>query len=300
MARYRLPEFRVPGRPLGRHVNHDPLSLRYVLPPAKAEKSVVWERHIPILDQDAPPIVPGLLPASRPLGSCTGNAFVGNLGCDPFYDIIRELFPDLVLDEALAVSVYSDAEKVDGGKGLPGEDEGSSGLSVAKVGKTRGYDNGYQHATSLASAHTAIQRAPVLFGIPWPSSFDTPSSEGIVKIASDAYNRGGHEIVCPEYDAARDLWWMDNSWTSGWGLKGRFAFDSPTLQILLDAQGDITSLVPPNAPAPTPTPSTADAADRALASELPAGYLTSRRTGDNRIVRDLLNRWESQKGLLTP
>jgi hypothetical protein len=239
-VRQRIPELVVPGKRLGRHVHHAPESLRYLLPPAQTVESVEWERHIPILDQGN-------------LGSCTGNALVGALGTGPLWEALMRLLPKVpTLDEAMAVRIYSEAEKIDGGVGYPPEDEGSYGLSVAKAAKTDGFVSGFLHATSVDAAHTAMQAGAFLFGTKWFSGMDDPTSEGIVKPTGTV--RGGHEIVSRQYDAARDLWWLDNSWGEGWGLGGRFALDTPSLGYLLAQQGDITSLVPLTEPAPTPGP----------------------------------------------
>src|SRR5438045_3783386 len=103
-----LPEIVVPGKRLGRHLNHDPRSLRYLLPESSAQ-SVEWERHGPILDQGN-------------LRSCTGDALVAAAETGPVYDALESLLSEnahLVLDEDLAISIYSDAERIDGGAGLP-------------------------------------------------------------------------------------------------------------------------------------------------------------------------------------
>lgn len=50
--RRRIPEHVIPGRRLGRHVHHDPRSLRYLVPArAGAIQSVRHDRRIPVLDQ---------------------------------------------------------------------------------------------------------------------------------------------------------------------------------------------------------------------------------------------------------
>lgn len=239
MTRVRIPEVVVEGRRLGRHVRHDPRSLAYLAPEASAS-NVVWQRNIPILDQGQ-------------LGSCTGNATVGALGTGPLFDALHSaVLGGLRLDENLAVSIYSDAEKLDGGAGLPSEDQGSSGLSVAKVAKTRGFVSGYVHATSVDRVHGALQSGPVMLGTNWLDGMDNPDSEGIVKATGSV--RGGHEYLCRGYDAGRDLWILDNSWGSSWGVHGSFCYDTPTLTALLADGGDATALIPVNAPAPTPNP----------------------------------------------
>lgn len=233
--RIHLPELRVPGRRLGRHIPTDPRSRRYMVAAEAAAVSVVWERRVPIFDQGD-------------VGSCTGNACAGALGSMP----VQPTLPQLVEDETLAVSIYSDAEKIDGGAGYPPEDDGSTGDSVAQVAKTRGYVSGYLHADTIPAAHAALQAGPLLIGTYWLSGMDSPNSDGVVTVSG--YVRGGHEYLCREYDAARDLWWLDNSWSADWGKAGRFAYDTPSLQKLLDDQGDVVSLVPNTLPAPIPAP----------------------------------------------
>jgi len=274
-----LPELVVPGHRLGRHVLHDPLSLDYQLPPAAIMQSVEWERRTPILDQGD-------------VGACTGNALTGALGTGPLYDALLPTFiaQGLALNEAFALKVYSAAETLDGDGPYPPNDNGSSGLSVAKVAKTDGYVSGYQHATSVEAVHTALAAGPVLIGSYWYSGMDTPDTDGVVKPTGTI--RGGHEYLMRGYDAARDLFLLDNSWGTSYGKAGSFYYDTPSLTTLLAKTGDATSLVPVNAPAPTPTPppappSDADAADRAFAA---AATLCTRHSR-------AFKTWQAAKGL---
>jgi hypothetical protein len=187
-VRQRIPELVVPGKRLGEARSPRPASRCATCCRRRDSQSVEWERHIPILDQGN-------------LGSCTGNALVGALGTGPLWEALMRLLPKVpTLDEAMAVRIYSEAEKIDGGVGYPPEDEGSYGLSVAKAAKTDGFVSGFLHATSVDAAHTAIQAGPFLFGTKWFSGMDDPTSEGIVK--PTGYVRGGHEIVSRQYDAA--------------------------------------------------------------------------------------------------
>lgn len=234
-----LAEEWVAGQRLGRNINHDGRSVAYRVGRAAKPTSAAWERRIPILDQGN-------------LGSCTGNATVGCLGSEPFYSV-ESPAQEQGLDEALAVAIYSDATKIDDAPGTyPPTDTGSDGLSVAKVARTRGYISGYQHVMSLEEAYAAILDGPFIFGGLWMSGMDTPTSEGIVTPTGHA--RGGHEWLAREYDAARDLWKCDNSWSDLWGLNGSFLFDSAAMQWLLGQQGDATTFVPITQPAPVPAP----------------------------------------------
>jgi hypothetical protein len=222
MPRTLLPEIVVPGRRLGRHLNHDPRSLAYRVGRTAEPKTVRWERRIPILDQGN-------------LGACTGFATVGVLGTEPFYSSLP-IWADTV-PSALAKLIYSDATKIDPFDGAwEPDDTGSDGLSVAKVATTRALISGYQHITSIGEAHAAIQAGPFIVGSLWMSDMDSPTSEGIVTVGGQP--RGGHEYECLGYDAARDLWEFANSWSIDFGDQGRFRMDTASLTWLLGQQGD--------------------------------------------------------------
>lgn len=249
--RRRLLEIPGAGR-LGRHVNHDPRSLAYrVRTPAEVTpRSVGWERHGPILDQGD-------------LGSCVPNSATAMLMCDPFWwtldAALQRSLADARLAEQYAVQAYRDVTRADPFDGAwEPDDTGSDGLSIAKVWRARGLNNGYQHVTDIDGAHTAIQQRPFIIGTIWLAGMDRPRPDGTVAVTGS--ERGGHEYLCREYDAAQDLWWFDNSWTTAWGRGGRFAYDTAGLTRLLRMEGDVTVITPSTAPAPTPTPPAVDPA----------------------------------------
>lgn len=236
----RIPERVVPGRPLGRHVRHDPRSLAYAVEPTGVVVSKTWKRDTAVLDQGN-------------LGSCTGNAACGVIGSDPFHDVVAQLVPSFRFDEDAAIALYSYATTVDSFQGsYPPEDTGSDGLSVAKAAKARGLISGYQHILSAAAAQTAIASGPFITGVNWYSSMDDPDSRGLVTVGGEV--RGGHEFEVIGYDATSDVWEFVNSWGTSWGTAGHFFMATADYARLLSEQGDATTFVPLTAPAPTPTP----------------------------------------------
>jgi papain like protease len=242
--RRHIPETVVAGKPLGRHVNHDPRSLAYLVRAVGTAVTVLWARLTAILDQGN-------------VGSCTGNAATGVLGSNPFYPTLsaRIIAGILHLDEAEALALYSAATKLDPYSGTyPPSDTGSDGLSVAKAAKAAGLISGYLHMTSVAACQTAIKSGPFIIGSNWYDSFDNPDASGVVEISAGAQVRGGHEYECLGYDAETGMWELVNSWGDSWGVGGHFFYSDATLARLLSEDGDATSFVPLSQPAPVPTP----------------------------------------------
>lgn len=216
---------------LGRHVEHDSRSLAHavehvvdeLLPPA----SVEWRRWSPILDQGD-------------IGSCTGNAMAGWLGCEPH---VRDAQGGDAFDEDVALRLYEAATRLDNIAGqYPPDDTGSSGLAVAKAAKQLGYIRGYGHALSPPGLLHALQTAPVIVGAPWFSGFDQPDQDGIVFPLGQI--RGGHEFLVRGYEhgaTEHDSYLLaDNSWGTSWGVRGSFRFSVSTWRVLAANQGDIT------------------------------------------------------------
>jgi hypothetical protein len=115
---------------------------------------------------------------------------------------------------------------------------------------------------------------PVILGISWYSSFDTPAADGTVSIAADAYVRGGHEVLARIVDASAQVIGLDNSWGTSWGVDGSFRMSYATLERLLAENGDCTAPEPLKAPAPPapvpPTPAPPAPDHKTLLQELAA------------------------------
>lgn len=231
---------------LGRHVVHDSRSLNFQV---QAEdfsvlKSARWPSHIPVLDQGQ-------------LGSCTGNAAVNVLGTEPFWatDPVKAVLSESngELDEQYAVAVYSEATVWDPYPGnYPPTDTGSDGLSVAKILQKHGKISGYQHATSLAAALTALTKQACMAGTVWRGDMFRPESDGRLRTTGQV--EGGHEYKLDEIDVETKRIWILNSWGSNWGLGGRAWISWDDFGHLLADDGDVTVFTPVTQPAPTPTP----------------------------------------------
>lgn len=236
---------------LGRHVVHDSRSLRYqVQADTSAIKSAKHKSAIPVLDQGN-------------VGSCTGNAAAKRLTYEDSWTAFIVAFPqvfsvqDAKVDEQVALTIYKDATAIDQWPGTyPPDDTGSDGLSVAKACKARDWISGYQHATSLDAALTALSSAAVIVGTNWYDGMFDPSPDGQLRLTGEV--AGGHEYVLDEIDVDNGIVWMQNSWGAGWGIGGRGWMPFSDLERLLGEDGDCTTFVPvgsqPPPPNPLPTP----------------------------------------------
>ncbi|HEV3072010.1 MAG TPA: hypothetical protein VGY76_11380 [Solirubrobacteraceae bacterium] len=216
-----LPEQIKAGMRLGRHVEHDPRSREFTAKRAPQIESVKHQAT-------------GLPLNQGEIGSCTANALCGALDSAP------DFTGSTPLTEHDAVQLYELETKLEG-QPYPPNDPGGSGLMVCKAAKQLGLLSSYQHAFGLQQALEALVLRPVITGIKWYSSFDSPdSATGLVKLDPSSTVRGGHEIVADEIDAPNKLVWFWNSWGTQYGLGGRFCMTWDTWGTLLEEQGDVT------------------------------------------------------------
>lgn len=216
-------------RALGRRVDHDPRSRAYAYPePAESVRpqTVVWPRYSPILDQGN-------------IGSCTGNAMAGWLGCAPH---ARDAEEAARYDEKFAVVLYETATRLDPFPGeYPPTDCGSSGNAAAKAAKRAGLIAFYRWCFSTTSLLHALRHGPVLIGAPWYTSFDQPDAFGIVSLWGEV--RGGHEFLCRGMvvnPGAELLLLCDNSWGPEYGHEGSFYVPLSVWMRLRSERADVT------------------------------------------------------------
>ncbi|KIZ16823.1 hypothetical protein [Streptomyces natalensis] len=248
-----------PDPRLGRHVQHDPRSLRYAhgVLPQSAIKTVDWQRRAPIFDQGS-------------VGSCTGNAAAGLLGTDssarPGLTSVTISGNAVPVDEQLAVQVYSLATQLDSIRGAyPPDDTGSSGLGAAKALVKLGLAAKYTHAFSLDALNSALQAGPVMVGTLWLESMFNIDPDGYVVVDRKSQVAGGHEYVISAYDADRKAYRLDNSWGESWGAHGSAWYSQTNLAWLLSQDGDVTVPVWSVAPSPKPALTAADLASQVRA-----------------------------------
>ena len=216
----------MPTYGLGRNVEHDPLSRNFPAPIDVPVKTVLWVHKAPVLDQGN-------------LGSCTGNALAQCLNTENFAAVRAAHHGGQFLTEGDAVSLYSQATRLDNAPGhYPPDDTGSSGLAVCKAGKKQGYLSSYNHAFGLDHLLAALQLQPVIVGTAWYDAMMTPSRYGYVTPKGSV--AGGHEYLCLGCDVKKKRLTFLNSWSDTWGLNGRFYITFVNFDKLLADQGDVT------------------------------------------------------------
>lgn len=212
---------------LGRHVEHDPASWGFPAERSSHLATVLHQRHAPIFDQGQ-------------IGSCTGNALAGLLATAPF-----QAHPGIAYDETLALALYERGTHLDSVPGAyPPDDTGSSGLAVAKAAKQRGLIAGYAHAFGMAHALAALVLRPIIIGIPWYDSFDSPdlTKGGLISVSPNAQVRGGHEVEVLGLMIENSTIRIANSWGAGWADQGYCTMGWSTFDRLLHEQGDVVTV----------------------------------------------------------
>jgi len=295
MMAYQIEEQVIPEMRLGRHVGHDPRSLRYPFrAPGLPLTNARWSAdNDTILDQGN-------------LGSCTGNATTGSLICSANSNPLHARLSATqisTLTEALAVKIYSRATEIDSYSGTyEPDDTGSDGLSVAKAAQEMGLISSYSHCFTWQDAVTALTVSPIIVGINWYSGFDDPDSSGLVHRAGTI--RGGHEICFDEVDSDNKLVWFRNSWSDQWGVRGRACMTWDTFNAILAEDGDATVLAPLAVPVPPPVPTpptpdpapTKDEADQELL-DISDTWVGHRKTyAPNEALRQVLIKWRLSRG----
>lgn len=274
---------------LKRHVLHDSESRRYAFNTAGLSiVSVEHHRWLPILDQGD-------------VGSCTADAGFGVLGTDPYATSgasqpIMATFG--AFTQAGAYQLYSAEEQYDGGGPWPPNDNGSSGLTLAKVLRDVGAIAGWTQTFTLDDALKALGQYPLAIGTVWFNSMFDPDPQGIITVSRSSGLAGGHEYEAVGYDQPRGLVHLANSWGTSWGESGYFWMAAEDLGLLLEDQGDVTVFTPLTNPAPVPTPVLVDAnADDVALARVLDPWAEAPHVGQNHRAAMAYLQWRATKAL---
>lgn len=236
LFRQLIPEDIIPAWRLGRHIFHDERSKDY---PAEGAHQIVDVQHAAF----------GLPLNQGSVGKCTAEALSGAANSQPNFTGLLALphlagfsYPHTDSDtDALYVRETAD----EGSPWSPSDpgvnDIGGSGLAVCRAARELGWIARWANAFSLDAALRALVLRPVITGINWYDSFDSPDSNGLISISPQAQVRGGHEIVADQIVVSGQLVGLWQSWGQ-WGLNGsgRFFMSWTTWDRLLSEGGDVT------------------------------------------------------------
>lgn len=246
---------------LGRHQVLSSRSLRRLVPEVDPStlRTTAWEPRIPVLNQsdlrvqgiDLSDLLDGATDADA-LGSCVGNACTYALSALLDAEQLAAVglsTTDAARAEEFAIAWYSEATERDEWLEYtyPVDDCGSSGLGGSLAGQAAGWISGYDTATTALGVCSALQRGPVLIGMPWYNAMFEPDDAGFID--SGDWERsgiaGGHEVCViglesvaltetGEIDAENTVLLCVNSWGPSWGDGGYFRLRLSTYVELRD------------------------------------------------------------------
>jgi hypothetical protein len=120
--------------------------------------------------------------------------------------------------------------------------DGTSVRAAAKVLQLHGLIHEYLWAFDESTVRQwVLTKSPVVLGTNWYESMFTPDSEFQLHIGGPVV--GGHAWFVYWYSATHDLYYMRNSWGSGWGLRGNAYLTSGDLARLLAQDGEALTVV---------------------------------------------------------
>jgi hypothetical protein len=133
-------------------------------------------------------------------------------------------------------TLYHEAQLVDE---WPGEGyDGTSVRAGAKALQARGLIGEYLWAWDAETVLTTIlTKSPVVVGVNWYSSFDTPDKDGVIRISGSI--RGGHAFELNGGNRARGMVRAKQSWRRDrYGKNGRFWLPMEVLDRLIHEDGE--------------------------------------------------------------
>lgn len=127
-------------------------------------------------------------------------------------------------------SLYYDCKVEDG---EPGQENGSSVHSLAKVLQTKGRLTAYAWATTTKEMIDWVTtKGPIVIGIDWTNDMFTPDANNY--IAPTGGLAGGHCLNVDGYHPDEDAFDLLNSWGSSWAQNGHVKIKASDMQKLLD------------------------------------------------------------------
>lgn len=182
--------------------------------------------------------VPGHVLDQGNTGTCVGHGWAGFLqGAPLMTKPVDETQPFAIYDACIKIDEFSDND-VD-----PDRQYGTSVRAGAKVLQSLGYIKQYvwaQNSEDLRAWHLAGFGTCVL-GINWYTSMFTPDKDGFLDISGII--EGGHCIKTTGWSDKHDAVYIQNSWGTSWGVKGRARIKRSVLDRLLSEDGEACAAI---------------------------------------------------------
>lgn len=216
-----------------------------------AYRFVHWLRaqpHTPPLPPAPPgPMPPGPAPLTSVVwgdpqqldqgqtGRCVAYAWTHLLDSDDFTHTQDGLFG------GFAIALYGAIKRREGDP--TGDPAGQAGAYVgtgAKELQARGRIKTYVAARTTAEiTQWILTMGPVIVGTSWHDGMFHPDASGLIIPTGPVV--GGHAYIIDGVDTAADMYYGQNSWGDGWGVKGHFRIAISDFAALLADNGDAYS-----------------------------------------------------------
>jgi hypothetical protein len=176
-------------------------------------------------------------------GTCTGHAGQVYLEAAPIVQVGRR---PVGSPNQVALELYDAGWLIENGNGLPDRSTGLTLDSLFKVMRDWGYVAEWRHTTDPDEVIRWVGGAdetgravggPMIVGVPWFASQDSPDVDGTVHVDPGSGLRGYHAVTVLEYHAGRDEVIFANSWSAAWGARGYGKFSRAALHTLFGHYG---------------------------------------------------------------
>ena len=235
-AKVIIPEDKVPGKPLGRHLFHDPGNRDYPIRPLLGLRGDYKPRPLirpwwsrPIFEQGG--------------SSCTAQADIGLTVSVPFrHDAPTKAARKQFDTEEERHALYLESQKWDPWEGGEPQYEGSSTDAPLRVLRDLGVIDGWRWCFGLQDVLDCLDYwGPVAVGTTWKRDMDTPDNQNRIFFRGE--ERGGHAWDWEYNDRGDKEIVAVNSWGKRYGKRGRVRVPYAEAEKMLEDNGEAVTIV---------------------------------------------------------